>query len=323
MAATHKQAGPAAWIDPRTLMRIKSLELRAKLMVEGFQAGLNRSPYHGFSVEFTEYRQYSPGDDPRYLDWRLYARSDRYYLKRFEDETNLRCHILLDVSRSMDYGSLSYTKFDYARTLTATLAYFLVRQRDAVGLCTFSKDVHEFVPARYRPGQLRRLLVALERPAAGVQTDLVSPLERMARQLSRRGLLVLISDLLAPTQPLDRQLGYLRARGHEVLLFGVLDPMEREFSFDAPALFQDVESGGELYVDPVQAAEQYRRRLAAHLAAVRAASDRWGVSLELFPTDTPLDAALGAFLKLRMRSGPRRVGRTASASSPGPGRRTA
>jgi uncharacterized protein (DUF58 family) len=296
-------------------MRIKSLELRAKCIVEGFQAGLNRSPYHGFSVEFTEYRQYTPGDDPRYLDWRLFARSDRYYIKRFEDETNLRCHILLDLSRSMDFGSLSYTKADYARTLAATLAYFLVVQRDAVGLCTFGEAVQEFIPARYRPGHLRRLLIALERPAAGSTTDLVAPLERTAQQISKRGMLVLISDLFASTESLNRQLGYLRARGHEVLLFHVLDPAERGFTFDAPALFRDVESGRELYVDPTQVARQYRRKLQAHLASVRAACDHWGASLETFATDTPLDAALGLFLKARMQTASKQPVRTGRAEA--------
>src|SRR6187549_3363632 len=146
-------------ISPQALMAIKNLELRARIVVEGFWHGIHRSPYHGFSVEFTEYRQYSPGDDPRYLDWKLFARSDRYYIKRFEDETNLRCHLIVDLSRSMDFGSLDYTKADYARTLGATLAYFLHRQRDATGLTTFHDEVLDYLPARYRPGQLRRLML--------------------------------------------------------------------------------------------------------------------------------------------------------------------
>src|SRR6188472_4035807 len=146
----------ASFIDPVTLMRIKSLHLRAKVVVQGFLLGLHRSPHHGFSVEFSEYRQYSPGDDPRYLDWKLFARSDRYYIKRFEDETNLRCHLLVDLSRSMGYGSLAYDKATYAKTAAATIAYFLSLQRDAVGLVTFDAGIQDFLPARFRPGHLHR-----------------------------------------------------------------------------------------------------------------------------------------------------------------------
>ncbi len=157
-------------------MRIRNLEFRARVVVEGFWSGLHRSPYHGFSVEFTEYRQYSPGDDPRYLDWRVFARSDRYFLKRFEDETNLRCHLVADQSRSMTFGSPGYTKAEYAATLAATLAYFLHHQGDAVGLLTFDDQVRDYLPARHRLGHLRRLMLALEEPAAGSGTDLVTPL---------------------------------------------------------------------------------------------------------------------------------------------------
>src|SRR5215467_14328033 len=174
-------------IDPHTLMSIKDLELRARVVVQGFWNGLHRSPYHGFSVEFTEYRQYSPGDDPRYLDWRLYARSDRYYIKKFEDETNLRCYLLVDNSRSMGYGSLPYTKAQYANTLAATLAYFLYLQGDAVGLLTFDEHIREYLPARNRTGHLRHLMLALEKPAGGSVTDLSAPLKRIAEMMAKRG----------------------------------------------------------------------------------------------------------------------------------------
>ncbi len=171
---TFQSSSPrsAGFVDPKALMAIRSLELRARVVVEGFWNGLHRSPYHGFSVEFTEYRQYSPGDDTRYLDWRLFARSDRYYLKRFEDETNLRCHLLVDQSRSMNYGSLGYSKSDYARTLAATLAWFLNGQGDAVGLFTFAEQVRDYLPARHRHGHLRQLMLALEKESAGSETNL-------------------------------------------------------------------------------------------------------------------------------------------------------
>ncbi|MDP6060124.1 MAG: DUF58 domain-containing protein, partial [Pirellulaceae bacterium] len=205
-------------------MRIKNMELRAKVIVQGFFNGLHRSPYHGFSVEFSEYRQYSPGDDLRYLDWRLYARTDRYYIKRFEDETNLRCYLLLDMSRSMGFGSLSYNKEEYAKTTAATIAYFLALQRDAVGLVTFDERIGEYVPARFRTGHLHRLMMCLEKTLAGTATRLEPPIEQIASTVTKRGLIVLISDLLAPIDTLETQLGYLRSRGHEVVLMRVLDP---------------------------------------------------------------------------------------------------
>src|SRR5215207_1318831 len=171
-AAASPALASAKLIDPAALMTIRSLELRARVVVQGFWTGMHRSPYHGFSVEFTEYRQYTPGDDPRYLDWRLYARTDRYYIKRFEDETNLRCFLLVDNSKSMTFGSTGYTKAEYANTLAATLAYFLHQQGDAIGLLTFDEQIREYLPARHRPGHLRHLMLALEKPAVGMATDL-------------------------------------------------------------------------------------------------------------------------------------------------------
>jgi uncharacterized protein (DUF58 family) len=289
------------YIDAATLMQIRSLELRAKGVVEGFLTGLHRSPYHGFSVEFTEYRQYVPGDDPRYLDWRLYARSDRYYVKRFEDETNLRCFLLVDTSKSMSYGSLAYSKADYARTLAATFGYFLSLQRDAVGLARFDAEIEDFLPARYRPGHLRRIMLALERPADGTSTDLARPLEQAAERIGKRGLLVLISDLLAPVEELQTRLGYFRARGHEVVIFQTLDPAERTLSFDRPALFHDLESGREIYVDPAATRREYQRRLDEHIARIQQVCDGLGMDYRLAPTDQPLEVSLGEFLRSRAR----------------------
>jgi len=297
-------------------MRIRSLELRAKVVVEGFYAGLHRSPYHGFSVEFSEYRSYSPGDDTRYLDWRLYARSDRYYVKRFEDETNLRCQLVVDGSRSMGYGSLSYTKAEYARTLAATLAYFLSTQRDAVGLATFDARLTDYLPPRYRPGHLHRVMQSLERPLTGVSTDLAAPLEEIANTVAKRGMIVIISDLLAPVDALETRLGYLRARGHEVLLFRILDPAERDLSLSDPGVLVDLESGREFYVDPGSARDAYRRRFDEHAAAVARAAIRLSVDYATLTTDRPLEFALFDFLNARLRRG-RRVLRRARGSRRG------
>jgi uncharacterized protein (DUF58 family) len=288
-------------IDPVSLMKIKSMELRAKVIVEGFWKGIHRSPYHGFSVEFTEYRQYSPGDDPRHIDWRLYARSDRFYIKKFEDETNLRCHLLLDHSRSMGYGSGGYTKSQYAGTLAATLAYFLFTQGDAVGLATFDDQIRQYMLPRNRPGYLRRLLHTLEAHPSGAATDLGPPLKRIAETITRRGLIILISDLLTSIEQLEPDLNYLKASGHDVVIFNVLDPAELNFDFKSPALFHDIESGRNMYVDPAAAQKAYEQRLEKHLAAVKTTCRNLGIDYHLFATDRPFDLALLEFLQDRMR----------------------
>ncbi|MEZ6057920.1 MAG: DUF58 domain-containing protein [Planctomycetaceae bacterium] len=286
-------------IDPAVLMSIQSLELRARGVVEGMLTGLHRSPYHGHSVEFSEYRHYVRGDDLRHLDWRLYARSDRYYVKQFEDETNLRCQLLVDTSRSMNFGSLAYSKSDYARTLAATLGYFLTLQRDAVGLLRFDAQIEATLPPRYRPGHLRRLLLMLEEPSQGVSTDLTRPLEQAAERMSRRGMLVLISDLLAPADRLETQLGYLRSRGHDVIVFQILDPTELTFPFDEASLFEDMESGRELYVDPATARAEYTRKLQEHLGAIEQSCANLGIDYRRVSTSEPLEGVLGDFVRFR------------------------
>ncbi len=293
----------AGLIDPRTLMSIRNLELRARVVVEGFWSGLHRSPYHGFSVEFTEYRPYTPGDDPRCLDWRVFARSDRYFLKRFEDETNLRCHLVADRSRSMAFGAAGHTKADYAATLAATLAYFLHLQGDAIGLLTFDEQVREYLPARLRAGHLRRLMLSLEAPVSGRATDLVAPLQRALEIIRKRGLIVLISDFLAPLDRLESALVQLAACGHEVIAFQVLDPAEVSLAFDRPAVFEDIETGRTLMVDPGAARADYARRLEAHCAAVRQLCQRLGHGWSRLTTDQPLELALFDFLRARMQRG--------------------
>ena len=305
-------------IDPQTLMRIKSLEVRARVVVEGFFKGIHKSPFHGFSVEFSEYREYTPGDDPRYLDWKLFARSDRYYVKRFEDETNLRCHLVLDTSRSMGYGTIGYSKIEYARTAAATVAYFLATQRDAVGLVTFEDRIVEYLPARYRPGHLRRIFAILEREPAGLATDLAGPIEELAATVRKRGLIILLSDLLADASMLKTRLGYLRSRGHDVVVLRILDPAEIGFDFATPAMFRDVESGRELYIDPAQARAEYRRRFDAHAAEIQRACVDLGIEFESITTDRPLELVLFDLLRGRMRRGRGPGRRPATARRGGP-----
>ena len=282
-------------------MAIRSLELRARVVVEGFWKGLHRSPYHGFSVEFTEYRQYSHGDDTRYLDWRLYARSDRYYLKRFEDETNLRCHLLVDASRSMEYRSLEFSKLDYTRTLAATLAWFLHGQGDAVGLVSFDERVREYLPPRHRRGHLRQLMLALEQNAESRATSLNEPLRRVAEMARGRGLIILLSDLLTPLDDLEPSLARLTVAGHEVVVFQILDPNELAFDFERPMLFEDLESRREVYVDPLLLRTDYRQQFEAHCREAEALCQKLGASFHRLVTNQPLELALAEFLRGRSR----------------------
>jgi uncharacterized protein (DUF58 family) len=299
MTAAHQPEFARSLIDPKTLMSIRNLELRACMVVEGFWAGMHRSPYHGFSVEFTEYRPYTPGDDPRYLDWRVLARSDRYFLKRFEDETNLRCHLLTDQSRSMTFGSTGYTKAQYAATLAATLAFFLHLQGDAVGLLTFDEQVRDYLPPRHRISHLRQLMIALEKPAAGRVTDLVAPLQRAAEIVRKRGVIVLLSDFLAPVETLERALIRLAAGGHEVVIFHILDPAEVAFEFNEPTMFEDAETGRAEMIDPAAARADYQLNLEAHCAAIRDIAQRLGASYSRLVTNQSLELALLDFLRAR------------------------
>ena len=293
----------AEFIDTRTLMQIRSLELRSQVVVQGFWNGIHRSPYHGFSAEFTEYRQYVPGDDTRYLDWRLLARSDRSYIKKFEDETNLRCHLLLDQSRSMTFGSLDWTKADYAHTLAATLAYFLFQQGDAVGLLSFDENIRDYLPARNRPGHLRQLMLSLEKPAGGKSTDLSKPLRRIVELVNKRGLMVLVSDLLTPLDELERQLGQLTATGHEVVVFRVLDPQEVNFDFNEALLFHDAETESDFFIDPAAARRKYLGRFEEHGDSLRSICNKLGAEFLSVTTDQPLDRVLSDFLRQRRRRG--------------------
>ncbi len=289
------------YIDPAALMRVKSLELRARMVMEGFWKGLHRSPYHGFSVEFSEYRPYAHGDDPRFIDWKVMARSDRAFIKKFEDETNLRAHLLLDRSRSMIYGSGTYSKADYAATFAATLAYFLMGQNDAVGLTTFDRHVDEHIPARNRPGQLRHLMRQLEKAPAGEGTDLGAAMKGLHELIRKRSLVVLMSDLLAPLGDLEKQIGYFAAGGHQIAVYQFLDPREIDFEFSKATHFRDSESSRDLFIDPAAARPDYLERFNAHLAAIRQLCGRHGVNYRLVSTIEPLEQVLFEFVTHRRK----------------------
>lgn len=290
------------FLDPAVIARLGSMELKARTVVEGFLSGLHRSPFKGFSVEFAEYRQYLPGDDLSTLDWKVYARTDRHYVKKFEEETNLECHLLLDVSASMAYrGAAPMSKLEYGSVLAASLAYLMHRQRDATGLIEFDDKITGRLPASARPGHLHAILLALDKIAPGHRSDVGRPLHQLAEALGKRSLAVLISDLLDDPDGVVRGLKHLRFRGTDVIVFQLLDPHELQFPFRGAAKFTDVESAAEITADPARVRAGYLQELADLRARYEKELRGAGIDFLTLDTSKPLDFALLAYLDARSR----------------------
>jgi uncharacterized protein (DUF58 family) len=289
------------FLDPAVIARLGTLELKARTIVEGFLSGLHRSPFKGFSVEFAEYRQYIHGDDLATIDWKVYARSDRYYIKKFEEETNLDCHLMLDVSGSMEYGSKGLTKLEYGSCLAASIAYLMNRQRDAVGLIAFDDRIVDMLPASARPGHLRALLVSLDRLRAGKETDVSKPLHQLADSLSKRGIVVLISDLLDEPEAVIRGLKHVRFRGTDVIVFQVLDPDEIDFPFERPTRFEDLETTEEIMAVPGLVREHYLCQIGGLIDRYKRELGVTGIDYQLLKTTDPLELALLSYLSARSR----------------------
>ena len=290
------------FLDPGVIARLGTMELKARTVVEGFLSGLHRSPYKGFSVEFAEYRQYLPGDDLNTLDWKVYARTDRHYVKKFEEETNLECHLLLDQSASMSYrGAAPMSKLEYGSVLAASLAFLMNRQRDATGLITFDEQIRFRLPAASRSGHLHALLLALERIQPGLVSDVGRPLHQLAEALVKRSLIVVISDLLDDPEPIVRGLRHLKFRGTDVVVFQLLDPNELTFPFKGAAKFKDLETAEEVIADPSTARTEYLRELAG--LTLRYDRELRGAGIDYVQLDTsqPLDFALLTYLSARAR----------------------
>jgi uncharacterized protein (DUF58 family) len=297
-----KGSDPNRYLDPDILSRVALSPLLAKLVVEGFINGLHRSPFHGFSVEFADHREYVPGDDLKYLDWHLFARTDHYYVKRFEEETNLRCHILLDRSASMAFGTGKLTKWDYSCFLATCLAYLVTKQQDAAGLALFGASPGMVVPPRSRTAHLRQIMrVMIANPPSGV-TDVSSSLRAIARRLARRGLVVVISDLIDDPDATLRAIRLLRSHRHDVIVFHVQDPAEVDFEFDGATLFEDMETGEELEIDPSAVRETYVERMRELVAFYRRGLAEMGIDYQVLSTHDPIDAALSAYLRRRQRT---------------------
>jgi uncharacterized protein (DUF58 family) len=300
--AAPSTARDLRFLDPAIIARLGTMELKARTVVEGFLSGLHRSPYKGFSVEFAEYRQYLPGDDLSTLDWKVYARTDRHYVKKFEEETNLECHVLLDLSASMAYkGSAPMTKLEYGSVLAASLAFLMNRQRDATGLIAFEDRIVFRMPAGARPGHLHALLLALERLEPGRRSDVGRPLHQLAEALTKRSMVVLISDMLDDPEPVIKGLKHLKFRGTDVVVFQVLDPHELTFPFRGPSRFRDLETDQEITAEPSSIRTAYLRELAG--LTLRYDRELRGAGIDYVQLDTsqPLDFALLAYLAARSR----------------------
>jgi uncharacterized protein (DUF58 family) len=292
---------PARFLDPELLARIGSLELLARAVVEGFMSGLHRSPFTGFSTEFTEYRQYNQGDDLRYLDWRLLGRTDRYFIKKYRADTNTQCHLLVDTSASMSYASSSsVSKLQYAQFLAASIAYLLNKQQDAVGLVAFDQKIHTHVPARNRTGHMRTIFGHLSNLQAGGETKLAPSLHQLAEILTRRGIVVIISDFYDEPERLKEAFQHLRFKGHDMVAFHVLDQNELDFSFDEPVLLlEDAETQEQMPVLPDVVMKGYRERMRRHVNEMQECTAANHVDYEMITTGQPLDYALFSFLSRR------------------------
>jgi uncharacterized protein (DUF58 family) len=288
------------FLHPEAIKRISRLDLRARYIVEGFLSGDHRSPYFGQSVEFLQHREYTRGDDMRRIDWKVWAKQDRYYVKQYEEDTNLRCTLLVDVSGSMRYGSGPLSKYEYGCTIAASLAYLLLRQQDAVGCVAFDNAARATVPLRSQRQHLQAIISALDVSAPEQKTDLTRTLRTVAESYPRRGLIVLVSDLLVERRGLFKGLAMLRQRGHDVMVFHVMDDDELDFPFNGPTRFEGLELPERLTCNPRALRDGYLEALSTYLDEVRRGCAKQVVDYALLRTSQPLDAALTAYLSNRI-----------------------
>jgi len=295
MAEDYRQ-----YLDPKVLMKISRLDLKARLIVEGFISGMHKSPFHGFSVEFAQHREYVPGDDIRHIDWKVWSKSDRFYIKQYEEETNLRCHILLDMSESMRYGSPDrMNKFDYAACVAGSLAFLLLRQQDAVSLTLFDTDIRTHVPPSGHPGHIKTLLQEVVGTSPERKTEVEHIFHGLAEKVTRRGIIVVISDLFVPVSSIIKGLQHLRHRRHDIIVFQVLDEYELTFPFQQNTLFHGLEEYPEVMVEPRGLREAYLREFGAFNTELRRGCISNNVDFRQLKTTDHLDAALASYLAAR------------------------
>ena len=291
------------YLNPETVAKLDNMALRARLVVEGYIIGQHKSPYHGFSVEFAEHRAYGPGDEIRHVDWKLYGKTDRYYVKQYEEETNLKVYILLDISRSMKYTSKTVSKLDYASYLSAALSYLMLNQRDGTGLILFDEKIQTFIPPRSTSSHLNTILKHLEKPKLGSDTEIGSVLHEMAERIKKRGLIILISDLMDDQESVLSVLKHFRHNKQEVILFHILDRKEVDFDFNARTRFKDMESGSLLTTEPWQIKSSYKKRIQLLQHEYKKQCRKQLIDYVPLFTDQSLDIALNSYLNKRQKLG--------------------
>ncbi|MBX9677982.1 MAG: DUF58 domain-containing protein [Gemmataceae bacterium] len=290
---------PRRFLDPGTIARISQLDLRAKQIVEGFISGMHRSPFFGHSIEFVQHRDYTAGDDIRHLDWKVWSKTDRYVIKQYEEETNLRCHLVVDVSNSMHYGNGPLNKYEYASTIAACLSYMILRQQDSAGIMTFDSDVRQVIPSRSQQTHIDTIVKALHVSRPRDKTDIEKILKRVAENAPSRGMIIIVSDLLCDREPLFRGLDMLAHGRHDILIFHVLDSEEMTFPFAGTTKFEGMEDLDEIVCDPRALRDGYLEALEEYLVEVRRGCARRGIDYQLIHTQEHIDAVLSKFLHHR------------------------
>jgi uncharacterized protein (DUF58 family) len=290
------------YLQPAVVAQLANMELRARFVVEGFITGLHKSPYHGFSVEFTEHRQYMPGDEIKHIDWKAYGKTDRFYIKQFEEETNLKSYLIVDASRSMDYASKgNLKKFEYASYIAAALSFMMVEQRDAVGLTLFDEGIRVSLPPRATRSYLKEILKELESAQPANKTGTSASLNLIAEQIKRRGLVIVLSDLFDNPESVMTALKHFRHKGHEVVMMQILDPLERSFAFDGDAIFKDLETHEEVMTQPWHIQKAYQQSMQEFLDFYKRHCRDNNIDYVLLDTSTPFDKALFEYLNKRKR----------------------
>ena len=289
------------YMNASTINKIDNLFLRARLVVEGFIIGMHKSPYHGFSVEFSEHRPYGYGDQIKYIDWKLWAKTDRFYIKQFEEETNLKCHLILDKSSSMGYGSVDLTKFEYSKNLAAALIYLMIKQQDAVGLTTFDEKIDLSIKPKSKISHLNSLLTAMHNSKTGGETNISALLHTLAESINKRGLIILISDLLDDEENIMKGLRHFRHKGHEVIIFHIIDPKEKNLDFDENINFIDIENEDNLIVDSRQIKKDYIKSFQQFCDYYKSKCLQNNIDYVALDTTSPLDISLMQYLIKRMQ----------------------
>ena len=291
------------YLKPNIVSKLKTMDLRARFVVEGFIAGLHKSPYHGFSVEFAEHRQYMPGDEIKHIDWKVFGKTDRFYVKQFEEETNLKSYLLLDASASMGYSSNGITKLEYGAYLAAALTYLMIKQRDAVGLLTFDNKIRKYLPPRSIRSYLNLILKELESLQSVNVTDVSNTFHEMAERINRRGLIIVLSDLYDDPDKIMMGLKHFRHKRHEVVVFHILDPYEIDFSFKRAAVFQDLETGEEISTQPWHIQSEYQKKVQAFIENYKRQCHLNQIDYVLINTSQEFDRALIKYLIKRKKIG--------------------